>query len=371
MKILSGAKKKTNDRVRQNHYRIPRYPSARQAINHHTRISMNQDQSSQILIYQTDNGQTRIETRLENETVWLSQEQMAQLFQRERTVITKHIKNIFAEGELEEKSNVQNLHFAHSGKPVKFYNLDVIISVGYRVKSLQGTKFRQWATARLKEYIVKGFTINDELLKNAGGGNYFEELLARIRDIRSSEKVFWRKVLAIYATSIDYDPQSDLSMRFFQTVQNKMHWAAHGHTAAEIIHQRADSNKPHMGLTHLKGTKPTLQEAAIAKNYLNETELDALNRMVTAYIELAEIQAMNQKPMYMRDWIERLDGFLEMTGREVLTHAGKISHDTALEKARAEYEAYREKTRNELSRVEQDFIRQIDGAAKSLTKKKR
>jgi len=200
--------------------------------------------SSQFLIYQTEDGKTKIETRLENETVWLTQEQMSELFQRDRTVITKHLRNIFSENELDEKSNVQNLHIANSDKPVKYYNLDVIISVGYRVKSLQGTKFRQWATARLREYIVKGFAMNDELLKNAGGGNYFEELLARIRDIRSSEKVFWRKVLDIYATSIDYDPKSQSSILFFQTVQNKMHWAVHGNTAAEIVFQRADSSKP-------------------------------------------------------------------------------------------------------------------------------
>ena len=221
--------------------------------------------NSEIIIYSTDDGLTKIQTRLENDTVWLSQAQMAELFGKERSVITKHINNIFAENELEEKSNVQILHITNSNKPVKYYNLDIIISVGYRVKSIQGTRFRQWATARLKEYIVKGFTMNDEMLKQVSGGNYFEELLARIRDIRSSEKVFWRKVLDIYATSADYDPKSENSVLFFQTVQNKMHWAAHGHTTAEIIYQKIDSKKLNLGLTNFKGTKPTKQEIEIAK----------------------------------------------------------------------------------------------------------
>lgn len=326
---------------------------------------------SDILIYQTEDGQTKIQTRLEEETVWLSQEQMSELFQKSRSTINEHIKNIYEEQELEEVATMKkfgNSEFAK--KPTNFYNLDVIISVGYRVKSLQGTKFRQWATARLKEYIVKGFTMNDELLKEAGGGNYFEELLARIRDIRSSEKVFWRKVLDIYATSIDYDPKSELSIQFFQTIQNKMHWAAHGNTAAEIVYQRADSSKPNMGLTNFKGAKPTKQEVSIAKNYLQEDELNILNRMVTAYIEIAELQAMSQTPMYMKDWIERLDDFLKMTGKDVLSHAGKVSHDKALEKANEEYQAYKEKTKNELSRVEEDFVKQIDSTAKMLKEKK-
>ena len=271
---------------------------------------------SNILIYQTEDGQTKIQTRLEDETVWLSQEQMAELFQKARSTINEHIKNIYLENELSEEESMKkfgNSEFAK--KPTHYYNLDVIISVGYRVKSMQGTKFRQWATQRLKEYIVKGFTMNDELLKEAGGGNYFEELLARIRDIRSSEKVFWRKVLDIYATSIDYDPKAETSILFFQTVQNKMHWAAHGHTAAEIVYQRADSTQQNMGLTTFKGSKPSKKETQTAKNYLNEDELNVLNRIVTAYIEIAELQAMNQTPMYMQDWIERLDDFLKMTGK--------------------------------------------------------
>jgi hypothetical protein len=324
--------------------------------------------NSEIIIYQTEDGKTKIQTRLENETVWLNQEQMAVLFQRDRTVITKHIGNIFKEGELEEKSNVQNLHISSSDKPVKFYSLDVIISVGYRVKSHRGTQFRIWATQRLREYIVKGFAMNDELLKEAGGGNYFDELLARIRDIRSSEKVFWRKVLDIYATSIDYDGKAEISLLFFKTVQNKMHWAAHGETAAETIYKRIDATKPNLGLTNFKGEKPTKKEIEVAKNYLNEKELDVLNRMVTAYLELAELQALNRKPMYMKDWIKRLDDFLTMTGSEILTNAGSISHQKALDKAHKEYEKYREQIKNELSKVEKDFIKQVDATAKKLKK---
>ena len=326
--------------------------------------------NSNILIYQTEDGQTKIQTRLEDETVWLTIEQMAELFQKSRSTINEHILNIYKEGELEKEMSLKKIgNSDFSTKPTNYYNLDVIISVGYRVKSLQGTKFRQWATQRLKEYIVKGFTMNDELLKEAGGGNYFEELLARIRDIRSSEKVFWRKVLDIYATSIDYDPKAETSIRFFQTVQNKMHWAAHGNTAAEIIYQRADSSKQNMGLTNFKGAKPTKQEVQTAKNYLNEDEINVLNRIVTAYIEIAELQAMSQTPMYMKDWIERLDDFLKMTGKEILTHAGKISHDKAMQKAKDEYLAYKEKTKNELSKVEEDFIKQIDSTAKMLREK--
>ncbi|MGD9929354.1 MAG: virulence RhuM family protein [Mangrovibacterium sp.] len=327
--------------------------------------------SSEIILYQTEDGQTKIQTRLENETVWLSQEQISELFQRDRSVITKHINNVFKDGELDEESNVQILHISGSDRPVKFYNLDVIISVGYRVKSHRGVQFRKWATALIKEYIVKGFTMNDELLKEAGGGNYFDELLARIRDIRSSEKVFWRKVLDIYATSIDYDPNTELSQSFFKTVQNKMHWAAHGQTAAEVIYQRIDAGKPNLGLSSFKGNKPTKKETEIAKNYLNEEELNVLNRIVTAYLEMAELQAINRKPMYMKDWVDRLDDFLAMTGNEILTHAGKISHQAALEKAHAEYDKFKELTKNELSQVEKDFIKTIDTTAKQLKNNKR
>lgn len=329
---------------------------------------------SNLLIYQSEDGVTRIETRLEGETVWLTQAQLCELFQKSKATISEHIKHVFEEGELEGISVVRKFRTtAADGKnyEMTYYNLDVIISVGYRVKSHQGTKFRQWATARLREYIVKGFTMNDELLKQAGGGNYFDELLARIRDIRSSEKVFWRKVLDIYATSIDYDPKTDVSQHFFKTVQNKMHFAAHGNTAAEVIYKRIDADKPNLGLTNFKGEQPNKKEIQVAKNYLKEEELNILNRTVTAYLELAELQALNRKPMYMQDWITRLDDFLRMVGNEVLQHAGAISHDQAVKKAELEYVKYKEKNKNELSRVEKDFVAFIDTTAKSLESKKK
>jgi len=328
-------------------------------------------ENSNILIYQTDDGVTKIETRLENDNVWLNQTQLCDLFQKSKSTVSEHIKNIFEEGELEEVAVVRNFRTtATDGKKynVTFYNLDVI-SVGYRVRSFQGTKFRQWATSRLKEYLVKGFTMKDELLKQAGGGNYFDELLARIRDIRSSEKVFWRKVLDVYATSIDYDPKTEVSMLFFQTVQNKRHWAAHGHTAAEIIYERIDANKVNLGLTNIKGAKPTKQETEIAKNYLNESELNILNRMVSAYLELAELQALNRKPMYMNDWIGRLDDFIKMTGNELLQNAGTISHQQALKKATEEYEKFKEQNHNQITEVEKHFIKQIEEASKKALKK--
>ena len=329
---------------------------------------------SKIIIYQTEDGRTRIETRLEDETVWLTQAQLCELFQKSKPTVSEHIKHIFEEGELEEASVVRKYRTtAADGKSydTSFYNLDVIISVGYRVKSHQGTKFRQWATARLREYIVKGFAMNDELLKQAGGGNYFDELLARIRDIRSSEKVFWRKVLDIYATSIDYDPRLEISVQFFQTVQNKMHWAAHVNTAAEVIYSRIDAAKPNLGLTSFKGAKPTRQETEVAKNYLDENELNLLNRMVTAYLELAELQALNRKPMYMKDWIDRLDDFLRMTGNDILENAGTVSHKQALKKAHAEYDKYKALTQNDLSEVEKHFVEHLEKEAKKLPKAKK
>ena len=327
---------------------------------------------SELIIYSTEDGLTKIQTRLENETVWLTIDQMSELFQKSRSTINEHILHIYKEQELDSQSSMRKIgNSDFSTKPTNFYNLDVIISVGYRVKSLQGTKFRQWATARLREYLVKGFTMNDELLKEAGGGNYFEELLARIRDIRSSEKVFWRKVLDIYATSIDYDPKAESSAMFFKTIQNKMHWAAHGHTAAEIIYQRIDATKPNLGLTHIKGSKPTKQEIEIAKNYLNENELNVLNRMVIAYLELAELQALNRKPMYMKDWIERLDDFVRMTGNDILQNAGTVSHQQALEKATSEFEKYKQQTINELSEVEKHFIENLEKKSKALNPKKK
>jgi hypothetical protein len=314
---------------------------------------------TEFLLYRTEDGKIRIETRMENETVWLTQAQMCELFDKNKRTISEHIRNIFSEGELQEERVVRKFRTtAADGKNylVAYYNLDVIISVGYRVKSHRGTQFRMWATQRLREYIIKGFTMDDERLKQAGGGNYFDELLARIRDIRSSEKVFWRKVLDIYATSIDYDPNTDTSREFFATVQNKMHWATHGQTAAEVIYGRVDSNKPNMGLTNWLGDGVRKSETAIAKNYLTEEELDVLNRIVTTYLEFAELQALNRNPMYMRDWIAKLDDFLKLTGRDILTNAGKISHEDALEKAYEEYEKYRRQKLTAPTAAEKHFV---------------
>lgn len=323
--------------------------------------------NNQILIYQTKDGKITIETHFENETVWLSIEQMAELFQKSRSTINEHILNIYKEQELEKESTMRkNGNSDFSTKPTNFYNLDVIISVGYRVKSHRGVHFRKWATALIKEYLIKGFAMNDDLLKEAGGGNYFDELLARIRDIRSSEKVFWRKVLDIYTTSIDYDPSTDQSILFFKTVQNKMHWATYGETAAETVYKRVDSSKKNIGLTNFKGDIPTKKEVEIAKNYLLQDELNILNRMVTAYLEIAEIQALNRTPMYMADWISQLDNFLTMTGKEILSHSGKISHQEAIEKAHTEYEKYKEKIKNRITQVERDFINQIEDKSKKI-----
>ncbi|MBT9439619.1 MAG: virulence RhuM family protein [Thermodesulfobacteriota bacterium] len=320
-----------------------------------------------ILIYQIEDGKIKIETHFENETVWLSIEQMAELFQKSRSTINEHILNIYKEQELEKEPTMRKIgNSDFSTKPTNFYNLDVIISVGYRVKSHRGVHFRKWATALIKEYLIKGFAMNDELLKEAGGGDYFDELLTRIRDIRSSEKVFWRKVLDIYATSIDYDPRTEQSILFFKTIQNKMHWATHGETAAETVYKRVDSLKRNIGLTNFKGEIPTKKEIEIAKNYLSQDELNILNRMVTAYLEIAEIQALNRTPMYMADWISQLDNFLTMTGKEILQHSGKISHQKAIEKAHTEYEKYKEKIKNRITRVERDFINQIEDKSKEI-----
>ena len=319
-------------------------------------------ESPEILLYQTEDGQTRLEVAFRGETCWLSLNQLAELFQRDKSVISRHIKNIFDEGELARESVVANYATtAADGKSyqVDYFNLDVIISVGYRVKSNRGTRFRIWATERLREYIIKGFAMDDERLKRAGGGNYFDELLARIRDIRSSEKVFWRKVLDIYATSIDYDPQAETSKLFFATVQNKMHWAAHGNTAAEIVYKRADASKENMGLTNWVGNIPTKSEVIIAKNYLTSDELDMLNRIVMAYLEFAEIQALSRKPMYMNDWAAKLDEFLGASGREILTHAGTISQEEAFAKAQAEYEKHHASKINQPSLVEKHFEQAI------------
>jgi len=320
---------------------------------------------SELLIYQTEDGRTRIQVRLEDETVWLTQKLMAELFQKDVRTISEHIRNIYEEGELPPEATIRKFRIVQTegsrqvSREVDFYNLDVIISVGYRVKSHRGTQFRIWATQRLREYIVKGFTLDDERLKQAGGGNYFDELLARIRDIRASEKVFWRKVLDIYATSIDYDPNTETSRRFFQVVQNKMHWAAHGHTAAEIIAGRADAQKPNMGLTSWTGARPTQEDIEVAKNYLSAEELDTLNRIVTIYLDFAELQALSRRPMYMKDWIAKLDDFLRASEREVLAHVGRVSHEAAIEKAHIEYEKYRQKMLAAQTTVERHFIETI------------
>ncbi|MFC1583989.1 virulence RhuM family protein [Fibrobacterota bacterium] len=316
----------------------------------------------EFLIYQSEDGQTRIQVRFREESVWLTQQLMAELFQTTQQNISLHILNIYEEGELNQAAthkkylSVQTEGKREIQRERDYYNLDMIISVGYRVKSGVATRFRQWATQRLREYIIKGFALDDERLKQAGGGNYFDELLARIRDIRSSEKVFWRKVLEIYATSIDYDPSAQITQEFFAVVQNKMHWAAHGHTAAEIVYQRADSERPYMGMTNWPGSKLKKSDAAIAKNYLDENELEVLNRIVSMYLDYGELQAMNRKTMYMKDWIAKLDDFINISDREILTHPGTVSHEQALEKAHEEYEKYRQAEINSPAQVEKHFL---------------
>ena len=324
------------------------------------------NKQSDIIIYTTDDGLTKIETTFDGDTVWLSKAQMSELFQRDRSVISKHIKNIFEEGELLREGNVQILHVANSDKPVEFYNLDVIISVGYRVKSKRGTQFRIWATGVLKEYMRKGFALDDERLKNLGGGGYFKELLERIRDIRASEKVFYRQVLEIYATSIDYDPHADISIEFFKKVQNKIHFAIHGQTAAEVIYSRADAEKEFMGLTTFAGNQPTLKEAVIAKNYLNEKELRAMGQLVSGYLDFAERQAEREQAMTMQDWAEHLDRILTMSGEQLLIGNGSVSHKQAVDKATAEYKKYRART---LSSVEQDYLDSIKVLEQKTEKK--
>ena len=329
---------------------------------------------NQIIIYKTEDGVTKIDVRLENETVWLSQMQMAELFQTTKQNISLHINNIFREGELEESQVVKDfLTTASDGKNyhTKFYNLDVIISVGYRVKSLRGTQFRIWANNVLKEYMIKGFAMNDDLLKLSGGGDYFKELLERIKDIRSSERVFYRQILDIYATSIDYDKNAETSILFFKTVQNKMHFAVTKHTAPEIVYLRADSTKPFMGLTTFSGSKPKKTEIGIAKNYLTEQELKELNAITSAYLDFAELQALRRKTMTMKDWIAKLDDFLRMSESEVLDNAGQISHEMAMEKASGEYIKYKALTVDELSVVEKDFLESVKTTQKQLERKKK
>ena len=317
---------------------------------------------SNIIMYTTEDGLTKIETTFDGDTVWLSIDQMAELFQRDRSVIGKHVRNIFKEGELKKESVWAKFAYtAADGKvyDVDYYNLDVIISVGYRVKSQRGTQFRIWASGVLKEYMKKRFALDDDRLKRLGGGNYFEELLARIRDIRSSEKVFWRKVLEIYATSIDYNPDAEASILFFKQVQNKMHWAAHKHTAAEIVFQRADAEKENMGLTSWEGKRIKRRDVEVAKNYLQQDELDALNKIVSAYLDIAEVRALAHEPMYMKDWLETIDDYLKMTRRDILTTKGRITHKQAIDKAHQEYEKYKKKQEKQLSAVEQHFIESI------------
>jgi hypothetical protein len=333
---------------------------------------MKEGQKGEILIYQSEAGSTKIQIRLENENVWLTQKMMAELFQTTPQNITLHLKNIFDEGELMEDATCKDfLQVQTEGsrkveRNQKFYNLDAVISVGYRIKSHIATKFRIWATERLKEYIVKGFTMDDERLKQMGGGGYWYELLNRIRDIRSSEKVLYRQVLDLYATSVDYDPNTTESVEFFKIVQNKLHYAAHGNTAAEVIYQRADSDKPFMGLTVFGGEQPTSRDITVAKNYLNEEELKILNNLVSGYFDFAEIQAMRRKPMYMSDYIKQLDNILSATGEKLLHSAGSVSHQQAIEKAKAEYKKYQAKT---LSPVEKAYLENIKALQKKVDKK--
>ena len=325
--------------------------------------------NGEIIIYQSDNGTTHIEVKMEDETVWLTQAQLVELYQTSKSNVSEHIKHIFEEGELEEKSVVRKFRTtAADGKNYNttYYNLDMIISLGYRIKSSIATNFRRWATERLKEYMIKGFTMDDERLKQLGGGNYWKELLERIRDIRSSEKVLYRQVLDLYATSIDYNPNSEESIRIFKIVQNKLHFAAHGHTAAEIIYQRADATKPFMGLKSFQGEMPVLSDVRIAKNYLDEKELKILNNLVSGYFDFAEVQAMRHNPMYMNDYIEHLDNILSSTGEKVLNDAGTISHKQAIEKAEQEYRKYQVET---LSPVEEAYLKTIK-STEQLAKKK-
>ena len=335
---------------------------------------MGNNDKGQIIIYQSEDGQTNIDVLLEGETVWLTQQQMSELFQTSRTNVVEHIKHIYEEGELEKASTCRNFRQVREegnrtvSRMMPFYNLDMIISLGYRVKSRVATQFRRWATAILKEYMVKGFALDDERLKGNGGGEYWKELLDRIRDIRSSEKVLYRQVLDLYATSVDYDPKSSESIAFFKMVQNKLHYAVHGHTAAEIIYERADADKPFMGLKSFKGDFPVKSDIGIAKNYLDENELKILNNLVSGYFDFAEIQAMRHNPMHMSDYVQQLDNVLGSTGEQVLQGAGKISHKQAMEKAEAEYRKYQVQT---LSPVEEAYLDTIKTLEKETKKKKK
>ena len=330
------------------------------------------DEYGEILIYQTYDGHTNIEVKIEDDTVWLTQQQMSELFQTSRTNVVEHIKHIYEEGELDEISTCRNFRQVRKEgnrevtRQIPHYNLDMIISLGYRIKSVIATRFRQWSTKRLKEYMIKGFTIDDERLKGNGGGNYWKELLDRIRDIRSSEKVLYRQVLDLYATSVDYNPHSEESVIFFKIVQNKLHYAAHGHTAAEVIYQRADAEKPFMGLTSFSGELPALKDIGIAKNYLEENELKVLNNLVSGYFDLAEINAIEHKPMYMDDYVKQLDSVLSSGNRKLLTGSGSVSHKQALEKAKSEYRKYQEIT---LTPVEKAYLESIKEVSKEVKRR--
>lgn len=330
----------------------------------------------EIIIYQTEDGITKLSVNLQDETVWLSLDQMAELFQRDRSTISRHIKNVFEEGELNADSTVANFATVQKEgereveRNIEYYNLDVIISVGYRVKSLRGTQFRIWANTVLKEYIKKGFAMDDERLKGNGGGSYWKELLDRIRDIRSSEKVLYRQVLDLYATSVDYDPKSDESIQFFKIVQNKFHYAAHGHTAAEVIYERADAEKPFMGLTNFEGEFPALKDVKIAKNYLSESELKILNNLVSGYFDLAEINAIEHKPMYMSDYVEQLDSVLSSGKRKLLEGAGSVSHERAMKKAETEYRKYQAATLTPVEEAYLESLKGLENEAKKQVRKK-
>ncbi|MCD7725724.1 MAG: virulence RhuM family protein [Clostridiales bacterium] len=318
--------------------------------------------NSDIIIYTTEDGLTKIDTTFDGDTVWLSIDQMAELFQRDKSTISRHIKNIFSEGELQQSATVANFATVQNEgdrqvkRQIAYYNLDVIISVGYRVKSIRGTQFRIWATGILKEYMRKGFALDDARLKELGGGGYFKELLERIRDIRATEKVFYRQILEIYATSIDYDPKSEISVNFFKKVQNKIHYAVHGQTAAEVIYDRADAEKEFMGLTTFEGSQPTLKEAVVAKNYLHEKELRAMGQLISGYLDFAERQAEREQVMTMKDWAEHLDRILTMNGEQLLSGNGSVTHKQAIDKVNDEYKKYKMKT---LSAVEQDYLDSI------------
>ena len=331
------------------------------------------NERGEIMVYQSEDGLTRVDVKFDGETVWLTQQQMADLFQSSRSNVVEHIHNIYAEGELEESSTCRKFRQVRTEgsrqitRELPYYNLDMIISLGYRVKSVTATRFRQWATARLKEYMIKGFALDDERLKGNGGGNYWKELLDRIRDIRSSEKVLYRQVLDLYATSVDYDPKSPESVEFFKIVQNKLHFAAHGHTAAEVIFQRADADKEFMGLRTFAGAFPVMKDVEVAKNYLNEDELKVLNNLVSGYFDFAEISAIEHRPMYMADYIRQLDSILSSGGRELLKGPGEVSHEAAIEKAHAEYRKYQQKT---LSPVEEAYLQSLKDTAKKVGKRR-